>query len=75
MGTNKPYNLQEIPGKDLGPVAVAKIAKGTRILFEEPLLTVPQSKNTNEKRGGSLAGAVAALSEDKQQAFSALHDA
>lgn len=72
MDTDKLYVLQEVTGKRLGLVAATKIAKGTRILSESPLLRVPRSKSQLRR---SVSKEVAGLSDDKQQAFFSLHNA
>ncbi|KAL8365076.1 hypothetical protein RB595_004069 [Gaeumannomyces hyphopodioides] len=72
--SNKLYALQEVPGKGLGLVAATKIAKGTRILSEAPLLRVPRFTNSKEQVCDSLSNKVAALSDDKRQAFFSLHN-
>ena len=38
------YSLQGVPGKGKGLVAIKKISKGTRILSEEPIITIPSNK-------------------------------
>ena len=38
---NPLYALRDVPGKGKGLVAIEKISKGTRILSEEPVITIP----------------------------------
>lgn len=72
--SNKLYALQNVPGKGLGLVATTKIAGGTRILSEAPLFRVPRSTNSKQQLRESLSNIVAALSDDKRQAFFSLHN-
>ena len=37
------YALQEVLGKGKGLVATRKIPRGTRILFEEPIVRMPEA--------------------------------
>ncbi|KAL8415027.1 hypothetical protein RB594_006018 [Gaeumannomyces avenae] len=74
MDSSKLYALQEVPGKGLGLVATTKIAKGTRILSEAPLFRVPQSTISKKQVCDSLSKKVAALSDDKRQAFFSLRN-
>jgi hypothetical protein len=75
MDTVKLYRIQAIPCKGQGLVAATKIAKGTRILSEEPLLTAPRHTDSMEKLHKSLVEKVAGLSDDQRQAFFSLHNA
>ncbi|KAL8321749.1 hypothetical protein RB593_004036 [Gaeumannomyces tritici] len=74
MDSSKLYALQEVPGKGLGLVATTKIAKSTRILSEAPLFRVPQSTISKRQVCDSLSKKVAALSDDKRQAFFSLRN-
>lgn len=47
---NPMYALRDVPGKGKGLVAIEKISKGTRILSEEPIITVQKNWNENIKR-------------------------
>lgn len=38
--SNSIYALQDVPGKGKGLVVTQKIPKGTRILSEEPVITI-----------------------------------
>lgn len=68
------YVLQEVHGKGRGAVAITKIAKGTRIHSESPLLRVPRYANKDEL-GTALSEGMSALSDDQRQAFFALYNA
>ncbi|KAL8324301.1 hypothetical protein RB597_007846 [Gaeumannomyces tritici] len=74
MDSSKLYAPQEVPGKGLGLVATTKIAKSTRILSEAPLFRVPQSTISKKQVCDSLSKKVAALSDDKRQAFFSLRN-
>lgn len=41
MTGNAMYAVRDVPGKGEGLVAIKRIPKGTRILFEEAIITVP----------------------------------
>jgi hypothetical protein len=45
---NSLYALQDVPGKGKGLVAIEKISKGTRILSEKPIITVPRNAPVSE---------------------------
>ncbi|CCE29284.1 uncharacterized protein CPUR_02977 [Claviceps purpurea 20.1] len=68
------YVLQDIPGKGKGLVATRNIPRGTRILSEQPLITLPTDINS-EKGGRSIRRQLKALSVDKRRAFLLLHNA
>lgn len=42
------YALRDILGKGKGLVAIEKISKGTRILSDDPIITVPRNKPASE---------------------------
>ena len=46
---NPMYALQDVPGKGKGLVAIEKISKGTRILSEEPIITIPGNEISSER--------------------------
>jgi hypothetical protein len=48
MTDNPMYALRHVPGKGRGLVAIKKIPRGTRILSEEPIITVPRGKPDSE---------------------------
>jgi SET domain len=66
------FTLESVEGKGQGLVAMSLIPRGTRILAEAPLFTVPRNtKNATflEKR---IAGEVKGLTEGDQRAFFSL---
>jgi hypothetical protein len=67
------YNLQDVPGKGKGLVAIKKISKGTRILSEEPIIIIPGNKLNIEQLQISIYQQVATLSEHQQRAFLSMH--
>ncbi|KAK3903629.1 hypothetical protein C8A05DRAFT_43156 [Staphylotrichum tortipilum] len=75
MDAGKVYVLQEVDGKGLGAVAITKIAKGTRILSESPLLRVPREVPSKDEWDTALSKEIAALGDDQRQAFFSLYDA
>ena len=72
------YALQDVLGKGKGLIAIQKISKGTRILSEEPIVTVPCNEPANEQAMEqlqiSICQQVDALSENQRQAFLSLHN-
>ncbi|KAK3303898.1 uncharacterized protein B0T15DRAFT_485695 [Chaetomium strumarium] len=63
------YVIQEIPGKGFGLVATTKIPRGTRILSEEPIITIPEHALDMEYVKSSIAKQVARLSRAQREAF------
>ncbi|KAG6132050.1 hypothetical protein E4U12_003370 [Claviceps purpurea] len=68
------YALQDIPGKGKGLVATRNIPKGTRILSEQHLITIPTDLDHEEGRK-SICRQLEALSNDQRRAFLSLHNA
>ncbi|KAK3167162.1 hypothetical protein OEA41_010288 [Lepraria neglecta] len=71
---NPIYALRDVPGKGKGLVAIEKISKGTRILSEEPIITVPRNKPDSEQLRISICQQVDALSEYQRRAFLSIHN-
>ncbi|KAK0517249.1 hypothetical protein JMJ35_000404 [Cladonia borealis] len=71
---NPIYSLQDMLGKGKGLVAIEKIPKGTRILSEEPVVTVPCNEQASEQLQISICQQVDALSEHQRQAFLSMHN-
>jgi hypothetical protein len=46
---NPMYALRDVPGKGKGLVAIEKISQGTRILSEEPIITVSRNEPDSER--------------------------
>lgn len=63
-----------MPGKGKGLVAIEKISKGTRILSEEPIITVPRNEPDSEQLRISICQQVDALSEHQRRAFLSMHN-
>ncbi|KAG6299772.1 hypothetical protein E4U45_004313 [Claviceps purpurea] len=68
------YALQDVPGKGKGLVATQHIPKGTRILSEQPLITIPRHMELQEQRR-LICQKVEALRDDQRRAFLSLHNA
>lgn len=66
------YRLQEVPGKGLGLVATIKIPRGTRILSEEPIVTVPMDPSNLEHVNSTIVSQVKRLSPEQRHAFLAM---
>jgi SET domain-containing protein len=71
---NSMYALQDVPGKGKGLVALEKIFKGTRILSEEPIITIPCNIPVSKRLRTSICQQVDALSERQRQAFLSMHN-
>ncbi|KAF4629215.1 hypothetical protein G7Y89_g8932 [Cudoniella acicularis] len=71
---NPIYALQDVPGKGKGLVAIENISKGTRILSEEPIITVPRNEPVSERLRTSICQQVDALSEHQRRAFLSMHN-
>jgi hypothetical protein len=71
---NPMYALQDVPGKGKGLVAIEKISKGTRILSEELIITVPRNEPDSERLRTSICQQVDALSEHQRRAFLSMHN-
>jgi hypothetical protein len=71
---NRMYALQDVPGRGKGLVATENISKGTRILSEEPTITVPHGESSSQRVQTSICQQVDALSEHQRQAFLSLHN-
>ncbi|KAI1123473.1 hypothetical protein F5Y10DRAFT_286031 [Nemania abortiva] len=69
MPDNPSYIIQDVPGKGKGLVATEKIARGTRILCEEPIVTVPREKAHLRRLQAAIAQQVEALEPSLRQAF------
>jgi hypothetical protein len=68
------YSLQGVSGKGKGLVAIKKIFKGTRILSEEPIITIPGNKLNIEQLQIYIYRQVATLSKHQQRAFLSMHN-
>ncbi|KID61546.1 SET domain-containing protein 5, partial [Metarhizium hybridum] len=69
------YEIQDVPGKGKGLVATQAIPKGTRILSEKPIITVPEHMTmSSEQLATLISKQVDALSKNHQQEFLALRN-
>ncbi|KID66895.1 SET domain-containing protein 5, partial [Metarhizium brunneum ARSEF 3297] len=69
------YEIQDVPGKGKGLVATQAIPKGTRILSEKPIITVPEhTAMSSEQLATLISKQVDALSKNHQQEFLALRN-
>ena len=71
---NPMYALRDVPGKGKGLVATEKISKGSRILSEEPIITVPRNESDSERLRTFICQQVGALSEHQRRAFLSMHN-
>lgn len=69
------YTVRSVPGRGLGCFANSKLVKGTRILDEAPLVTVPKQTTNLQSMEMSLLKQLKSLSRDQQYQFFSLHNA
>ncbi|KAG6095257.1 hypothetical protein E4U30_002609 [Claviceps sp. LM220 group G6] len=67
------YALKDVPNKGKGLVATQNIPLGTRILSEEPLITIPIRESLEERRR-LICQQVHSLSNDQRNAFLSMHN-
>ena len=67
------FEIQTVPGKGKGLVARFNIAKGTRILYENPLFTIPHLSPISQMEI-NIATKLKALSKTQQRQFLLLHN-
>ncbi|KAG6293345.1 hypothetical protein E4U09_003024 [Claviceps aff. purpurea] len=68
------YALKDVPDKGKGLVATRNIPRGTRILSETPVFTMPTGK-TMEERQNLICQQMDSLSNDQRNAFLSMHNA
>lgn len=66
---NSTYWIRTVPGKGYGIVAAGKIAKGTRILFEAPLIRVPRNIGCKDQLQKSIAAKLASFPPNYGKAY------
>lgn len=66
---NVPYIIQDVPFKGNGLVATTKIPRGTRILSESPLCTVPFGSRDTTQYRDAILDAVCALTQEERTEF------
>jgi len=67
------FEIQTVPGKGKGLIALVNIAEGTRILHENPLFTTPNLSSTSVMES-TIATALKSLSKPQQRQFFSLHN-
>ncbi|OJD18272.1 hypothetical protein AJ78_01711 [Emergomyces pasteurianus Ep9510] len=75
VSNNELYTIKAIPGRGLGCFATSKIPRGTRILLEEPLFTVPSMATNLQSVEKSFLKDLKSLSKEQQHMFFSLHNA
>jgi hypothetical protein len=68
------YTIQDVPGKGKGLVATRDIPMSTRILLEEPILSVPENIPDSQALRAFLRKQVDALTPTQHQAFLSMHN-
>jgi hypothetical protein len=68
------YILQDIKGKGKGLIATKNIVKGTRIISERPVVTIPEGQWSDEWLKRHMCERVESLDEYEQQSFLSLHN-
>ncbi|PGH32795.1 hypothetical protein GX50_04396 [[Emmonsia] crescens] len=75
VSNNELYTIKAIPGRGLGCFAASKIPKGTRIILEEPLFTVPSTATNLQSVEKVFLKELKSLSKEQQHMFFSLHNA
>ncbi|QSS65399.1 SET domain-containing protein [Histoplasma capsulatum] len=75
VSNNELYTIKELPGKGLGCFAMTMIPKGTRIILEEPLFTVPSMATDLQSMEMVFLKQLKSLSKMQQHMFFSLHNA
>ncbi|KAI9869147.1 MAG: hypothetical protein M1813_002971 [Trichoglossum hirsutum] len=72
----KLYTMEPVPGKGQGLIAAQHIPRGTRILCEKPLFTIPHYRSNRQFQDIHLlvADKLKRLAKDEQRAFLSLHN-
>jgi hypothetical protein len=68
------YVISDVPGRGKGLVASEDIPKGTRILSEEPVITIPEGQWGIESLKTHISQQVESLSERQRQSFLSLYN-
>lgn len=68
------YALSDVPGKGKGLVATENIPKGTRILSEQPVITIPERQQDDEWLKAHITQQVDSLTERQRQSFLSMHN-
>jgi hypothetical protein len=68
------YSLNEISGKGKGLVATTKILRGTRILEESPIVTIPDGSQNDDWLRAHIARQVDSLDEPRRQSLLSMHN-
>jgi hypothetical protein len=68
------YSLTEVPGKGKGLVATTDIPRGTRILEESPVVTIPDELRDDERLKAHISQQVDSLNERKRQSLLSMHN-
>lgn len=74
MNGSSMYALRDIPGKGQGLIAIENIPKGTQILSEEPVITVPEGQRDDGWLKTHISRQVDGLSKDQRQSFLSMHN-
>jgi hypothetical protein len=75
MQQGKFYTIRAVPGRGQGFVATSKIPKGTRILAEPPILTIPRQATSLTVVDRSVNEQLEKLDNDQRQSFFKLFNA
>jgi hypothetical protein len=68
------YAIRDVPGKGKGIVTIENIPKGTRILSEQPVITVPEYSPDDKWSKTHISQQVDSLSEAQRQSFLSMHN-
>ncbi|KAE9994730.1 hypothetical protein Vi05172_g8266 [Venturia inaequalis] len=68
------YVIKDVDGKGKGLVATEKIPRGTRILSEEPIITIRQNEQDGDRLRNSIRQQIDRLDEAQRQNFLSMHN-
>lgn len=68
------YTIQDVPGKGKGLIASKKISKGSRILEEEPIISLSNVGFSMKQLQRDLEQQVSSLSKHQREDFLSLHN-
>ncbi|KAF1828517.1 hypothetical protein BDW02DRAFT_615361 [Decorospora gaudefroyi] len=68
------YALRDVLGRGKGLVAIENIPKGTRILSEKPIITMPEDQGEDEWLKSHISQQVDSLTEHLRKSFLSMHN-
>jgi hypothetical protein len=68
------FSLRDVPGKGKGLVATEHIPRGTRILEETPIITIPDEARHDDVLKIQMVQQMNSLSEQQRQSILSMHN-